>query len=242
MAHIDGAVIVVPGELKERILREGYRCSRRRRVPCSRDRGAALRAFQRFQPGKVHAFLEIVSLPAGVTAEDFKDGIKINTSHLPASCIRADSSSGARGRGGAFAPALAFAPQPSPFAPPAVAVGPSPLGGGFDPHPRELHLGDIYFTQDSIADHFRDGRMLAETRSELQRQIKSVHDIPTITVVRYNNKWFCVDNRRLCVYKRVYPASFKVPVVHGVQDGRFFDKLKQPHGGTTVHVRGRGFH
>jgi len=68
-----------------------------------------------------------------------------------------------------------------------------------------------------------------------------VHDIPTITVVEHHGRWLTVDNRRLCVFKRVFHSSFEVPVLHGVKDFRFYAKLKQPHGGQSVHVRGRGF-
>ncbi|CAK0884276.1 unnamed protein product, partial [Prorocentrum cordatum] len=41
---------------------------------------------------------------------------------------------------------------------------------------------DIYYTQDSVADHFKDRRTLAITRDELESGQKTVHDIPTITV------------------------------------------------------------
>mmetsp|Transcript_66334 Transcript_66334/g.154101 ORF Transcript_66334/g.154101 Transcript_66334/m.154101 type:complete len:211 (-) Transcript_66334:13-645(-) len=210
MVQIDGAVIVVPEELKDTILREGYRYTLRHRVPCSRDRAAAVRAFQRNHPHKAHSVIKVTSLPPGVDTEEYKDGFKINIPHLPAAHLRSGSVAG-------------FAPQSRSL-------------------PSELPLCEIYYTQDSIADHFQDGRMLRQTKHELQSGRTTVHDIPIITVVWYNSKWFTVDNRRVCVYKSVHPASFKIPVRIGVVDERFYNKLKQPHGGTSVSVRGRGFH
>jgi len=83
-----GAMIVVPRDLKDQILREGYRCSRRRRVPCAHDLSEALRGYSRFYPERPYALLEVIDLPDGFDAEVYKDGFKINTPHLPAGCIR----------------------------------------------------------------------------------------------------------------------------------------------------------
>ncbi|CAK0822927.1 unnamed protein product [Prorocentrum cordatum] len=82
-----GAVIVVPRDLKDQILREGYRCSRRRRVPCSHDLSEALRGYKRFYSQRPYAILEVVDLPDGIGADVYKAGYKINTPHLPAGCL-----------------------------------------------------------------------------------------------------------------------------------------------------------
>lgn len=250
MADVRDAVIVVPEELTGTILREGYRCTRRGRVPCSRSRSSALRAFRQWHPGRPHAFLKVVQLPPGITADAHKDGIKINTSHLPASCVSVDflGSGPASSVLGPQGSARGAAPAGRAGAAPQVRSG-LVTGTFFDPalrhtgehRPATIALQDIYYTQDSIADHFQDGRTLGATRCELESGQKTVQQIPTITVVEYHGRWLTVDNRRLCVFKRVFPSSFEVPVLHGVQDGRFHAKLKQPLGGQSVHVRGRGF-
>eukprot|EP00928_Gymnodinium_smaydae_P089000 TRINITY_DN73015_c0_g1_i1.p1 TRINITY_DN73015_c0_g1~~TRINITY_DN73015_c0_g1_i1.p1 ORF type:complete len:242 (+),score=31.45 TRINITY_DN73015_c0_g1_i1:50-775(+) len=241
MVHItdsDRAIIAVPLELKDKILSEGYRCTKRNRVPCSRLREGALRAYRRFNQGKPHAFLEIIALPPGVTADIFKDGIKINASYLPPSCFALDyvmsALRGFQQHGGTSFRQAAQQPAPafhtfSPFARQSDSECPS-----------QLALNDIYYTQDSIADHFQDGRTLQHTRKELEAGL-SVNRIPVITVVKHNGRWLSVDNRRLCVFKRVFFGSYNVPVKHGVRDHRFYNKLKQPNGGTSIFVRGRGF-
>jgi len=81
-------VIAVPAGLESQILKEGYRCTKRRRVPCSHNREDALEAFKRFRPTQAHRFLEVIALPAGVTTDAHKSGLKINTPHLPAECLR----------------------------------------------------------------------------------------------------------------------------------------------------------
>mmetsp|Transcript_71986 Transcript_71986/g.194710 ORF Transcript_71986/g.194710 Transcript_71986/m.194710 type:complete len:242 (+) Transcript_71986:91-816(+) len=241
MADVRDAVIVVPEELTSTILREGYRCSRRGRVPCSRSRSSALRAFQQWHPGRRHAFLRVVQLPPGITADVHEDGLKINTAHLPAACVTVDSPGSGRASGTLLQPGRAgAAPQVHPGISASTAFDPAPRHPGGH-RPAKIALRDIYYTQDSVADHFKDRRTLAITRDELESGQKTVHDIPTITVVEHHGRWLTVDNRRLCVFKRVFHSSFEVPVLHGVKDFRFYAKLKQPHGGQSVHVRGRGF-
>lgn len=235
MVQIDGAVIIVPEELKAKILREGYRCKRRNRVPCSRNRDAALHAFRRLYPDKQHAILQVIALPSGVSADEHKDGIKINTPHLPPYCISPDWYTGPASHAmGSFGSVMAGFPPPAFFAPPTRQTT-------YREKPSHLALADIYYTQDSIADHFQDGRKLSETKRELEAGQIKVHDIPTITVVKYKSRWLTVDNRRLCVYKRVFSGQHSIPVLCGYQDDRFRNKLKQPDGGTVVHVRGAGF-
>ena len=87
MVNAVGCIVIVPAELKNKILREGYWCSRRHRVPCSRNRKSALQAYQQYYPGKPYAILEIVALPKGTDASVHKGGIKINSSHLPWTCL-----------------------------------------------------------------------------------------------------------------------------------------------------------
>lgn len=89
-AQHTGMYIAVPAESAPKILGEGglpgegYRCSRRRRVPAHRNRDEALRAYKRFQHSRPHSLLEIVTLPPGVTMTSWKGGLKLETPHLPA--------------------------------------------------------------------------------------------------------------------------------------------------------------
>ncbi|CAE8740540.1 unnamed protein product [Polarella glacialis] len=80
-------VIAVPQDLAQQVLADGYHCSRRRRVPASRNQESALRAYRRCQPYRPAVLLEVLSLPAGVGSVPHKDGIKLSTSHLPAYCL-----------------------------------------------------------------------------------------------------------------------------------------------------------
>ena len=82
-----GIFIAVPEDIAPLILREGYQCSRRRRVPANRDRHAAIRAYHRGQHSQPAALFEVVRLPPGVAITQHKDGIKLETGHLPASCL-----------------------------------------------------------------------------------------------------------------------------------------------------------
>merc|ERR1712216_419836 len=135
------------------------------------ERVEAVRAYHRFNPGKPHAVLSIVALPPGVDAEVHKTGFNINIGYLPPNYLREDRS----------------------VSPAAAAASSRNLGGtftAFDPPlrqrsllPERLKLEEIFFTQDSIADHFRDGRTLTETKSELQRGLKTPTQIETVTVV-----------------------------------------------------------
>merc|ERR1719245_1525099 len=87
MAHDTGIFIVVPEDVGETILREGYRCTRRRRVPASHNMEAAQSAYRRHQRSRPPMRLKVVRLPMGVQTVPHKDGIKLSTQHLPAHCL-----------------------------------------------------------------------------------------------------------------------------------------------------------
>lgn len=244
MAQGGGIVIAVPEDIAAKVLFEGYRCSRRGRVPASRNRDAALRAYRRCQPSRPPVLLEVVSLPAGVDTSPHKDGIKLSTAHLPGNCLTraprpgsVPASSGvSAGLTSSFQPPVRTAslrppaPRPSP---------PSWTLAGMAPGSRaNMGLDQIFFSQDSIMAKFRDGRSLELMERELRSGQKSVGDIPTITVVYHNDRYYTVDNRRLHVFKRVFHTG-QVPVIIGERDHRFHDKLTTTNGGTSIRVRGR---
>lgn len=81
-----GIFIAVPEELVNRILQEGYRCTNRNRVPAHRNRDEAIRAYRRHhyqQP----TLLTVSRMPLGVRESPHRGGVKLETRHLPASCL-----------------------------------------------------------------------------------------------------------------------------------------------------------
>ena len=100
-----------------------------------------------------------------------------------------------------------------------------------------LRLEEIFYTQDSIKRSFQDGRTLTQMMGELMSDQKTLMQIPRITVVRHEGRWFSVDNRRLWVFNQVFPGSKSIPVYHGMQDNRFWNKFTTINGGRAVRVR-----
>ena len=100
-----------------------------------------------------------------------------------------------------------------------------------------LPLEEIFYSQDSIKNKFQDGRSLGQMERELRVGEKQLSDIPRITVVRHEGRWFSVDNRRLWVFKRVFGPQQSVPVSRGAQDHRFWSKFTTNNQGVDVRVR-----
>lgn len=100
-----------------------------------------------------------------------------------------------------------------------------------------IPLEDIYYSQDSIKQSFQDGQTLEKMKRQLLQGVKTVTDIPRITVVRHQGHWFSVDNRRLWVFKQVYSGTKTIPVCQGVQDHRFWNKFTTKNGGRQIRLR-----
>ncbi|CAE7227677.1 unnamed protein product [Symbiodinium sp. CCMP2592] len=100
-----------------------------------------------------------------------------------------------------------------------------------------LPVQEIFYSQDSIKNKFQDGRSLGQMERELRVGVKHLSDIPRITVVRHEGRWFSVDNRRLWVFKRVFGQQQSVPVCRGAQDHRFWSKFTTKNRGVDVRVR-----
>ena len=60
-----------------------------------------------------------------------------------------------------------------------------------------LPLGQILFSQSTIADNFRNGTKLSETIEKLQNCRKFMYDLPRISVVKHDGRNVSMDNRRL---------------------------------------------
>ena len=106
----------------------------------------------------------------------------------------------------------------------------------------QLRPSDIYFSQDSIRNRFRDGclhsnKTLGETLDDLCEGRISVCDIPVIAVTQKDGKWFTGDNRRLWVFRhleRLGKCTF-LTVYEGYISS---DKFTTYNGGASVRVRG----
>lgn len=84
-----GIYIAVPEDIAHKILREGYLCTRRRRVPAHRNREGAVRAYRRCQRSRPPVLLQ-ATLPPGVMTTPHKDGIKLETAQLAPRYLAAD--------------------------------------------------------------------------------------------------------------------------------------------------------
>ncbi|CAJ1379623.1 unnamed protein product [Effrenium voratum] len=118
-----------------------------------------------------------------------------------------------------------------------LAMGMAQMRISADDFMHRIALRDIFYTQDSIKRFFQDGRPLEKMEAELRYGVKDVTDIPCITVVPHMGRMFSVDNRRLWVFKKVFPASQKVPVQIGDQDTRFWNKLTTQNHGAEIRIR-----
>jgi len=76
-----GIYIAVPEDIAVKILHEGYRCTRRGRVPAHRKREGAVRAFRRNHRSRPPVLLQ-ARVPPGVSTTPHKDGIKLETKQL----------------------------------------------------------------------------------------------------------------------------------------------------------------
>jgi len=84
-----GIYIAVPEDVAARILREGYLCTRRGRVPAHRNREGAVRAYRRCQRSRPPVLLQ-AKVPPGVTTTPHKDGIKLETKQLAPRYLSSD--------------------------------------------------------------------------------------------------------------------------------------------------------
>lgn len=96
----------------------------------------------------------------------------------------------------------------------------------------------IFFTQNSIAAEFQNGYSVNETLREIELGEMFVEDFPAMRVVKMNNKYYSLDNRRLYVFrvleKRGKLKSVDVRIVERVLQGRITTK----NGGRSVKIRG----
>ncbi|CAJ1338102.1 unnamed protein product [Effrenium voratum] len=109
-----------------------------------------------------------------------------------------------------------------------------------------LPLGQILFSQSTIADNFRNGTKLSETIEKLQNCRKFMYDLPRISVVKHDGRNVSMDNRRLYCLQMAFADNTLVPVklfedvdAYGAED--FSKKATSICGGQMVEVRSSWF-
>jgi len=102
----------------------------------------------------------------------------------------------------------------------------------------QLALRQIRYSQESIRDHFRDGRAVGKMREELRTGRKDLANIPTIKVVLHDGVIYSTDNRRLWAFKHCDRSlSTRVEVIVGKQDVNFWPKFTTPSRGHSIRLR-----
>jgi len=77
----------------------------------------------------------------------------------------------------------------------------------------QMHLDPyiILYTNNSIADRFSCGRSIYEVADDLRNGNVDVEDIPAIRVVKFEEGWYALDNRRLWTFANAEVSS--IPVI-----------------------------
>lgn len=102
---------------------------------------------------------------------------------------------------------------------------------------------DIYFSQDSIQPYFdikslHTSYLIGETLDDLCERRCRIRDIPTISVVQKNWKWFTADNRRLWVFRHLERLGKCNSIPVQTTDYLSPSKFTTVNGGESVRVRG----
>lgn len=104
---------------------------------------------------------------------------------------------------------------------------------------QRLRPSEIRFIQDTINDIFQDGGSVNETALALCEGRISINTFPPIKVVKFGNKYFSFDNRRLYVFR---VAEYRgivshIPVQIVPQSQFIEDRYTTSNEGRTVTVR-----
>eukprot|EP00971_Amphidinium_carterae_P038008 747395-Amphidinium_carterae.1 len=102
---------------------------------------------------------------------------------------------------------------------------------------RQLPVQSIRYTQDSIARRFRNGDSLESAIQQLQCGQTDVSDYPIIEVYLRGEQVFCLDNRRLYVFKQFAKRNEEARMMVPVQ---WVDPLPQGHPKFTTSNAGTG--
>lgn len=109
----------------------------------------------------------------------------------------------------------------------------------------QLAVGEVGWSQDSIAGTFRDGGdirvMINELRQmSLESRIQLVREFPPIRVVQFEDQgWITLDNRRLHIFRSILPPgtqiTARIATLAEAQELR--RKLTTRDEGATIAVR-----
>jgi hypothetical protein len=90
-----------------------------------------------------------------------------------------------------------------------------------------LNPRHIYYTQPNVSLHFNDGRELNLLIDSIKRKTITPENIPTIQVVEYNDRYYSLDNRRLCAFKSAGLDNIPVQILSMTNDEYAMKRFKQ---------------
>lgn len=101
----------------------------------------------------------------------------------------------------------------------------------------ELRPSEVFFSQNTIKDHFRWGhRTIYETLKQCTNDPCTVDNIPKITVCKIDGKWFTLDNRRLWVFKQLEAKGIISKISVFESSSIPGCKFTTTNGGTSVDI------
>lgn len=110
---------------------------------------------------------------------------------------------------------------------------------------KEMRPSDIYYTQYSILEYFKNGHSIQSTSEDIKNGKLSINDLPKIRVFYEQEKchqWMSLDNRRLWVFKQLELARFLEKIsVETVQPdpAELNRKFTTTNCGTSIRIRKR---
>ncbi|CAC5394657.1 unnamed protein product [Mytilus coruscus] len=111
----------------------------------------------------------------------------------------------------------------------------------------KLRPSEIFFSQDSISNKWGEqsscrSKLIGKTLDELLTEHISLKDIPNITVVIKNGKFYTADNRRLWIFRKAEELGFvhTIEVDHVARRHVKRKKFTTNNGGISIKIRGSG--
>lgn len=100
-----------------------------------------------------------------------------------------------------------------------------------------LFPSEIFYSQNSICNTFKDGSLLGEVLDNLCEGRMQKREFPKITVKRIQGKWITGDNRRLWVFRQLEKLHkcrrIPVEVIKHIPA----EKMTSKNGGRHVRIR-----
>ena len=97
---------------------------------------------------------------------------------------------------------------------------------------------DVYFSQDSIRCVFRNGVSVNETIDSVIDGKVQVADIPHITVVKLNERYYSQNNRRLYIFRVLHCLGYLNEIWVNTSTRVNFKQFTTKNKGESVRVRG----